>query len=48
MTASLQSQHLCFKEGQNGKNEGMKMQKQVNKSDSDGSDIVLKEKFAFI
>ena len=33
MTASLRSQHLCFVEGQNGKNEKMKMQKQVNKSD---------------
>ena len=43
-TASPRRQHLCFKEGQNGNYEWMKMEKQLSKSDSDGSDISFKRK----
>ena len=44
MTASPRRQHLCFKEGQNGNFEWMEMEKQVNKNDSDSSDIISKRK----
>ena len=44
MTASPQRQLLCFKEGQNEKNEQMEMEKQVNESDSDCSDMISKRK----
>ena len=48
MTVSLQRQHLCFKDGENGNHVWIKMEMQVNKSDWDCSDMILKEKIAFI
>ena len=35
---------MCFKEGQNGNNELIEMEKQVNESDSDSSDMISKRK----